>query len=123
MPPELFGDREMSKLRLVEDEIGRKLAEAHRTGELQGAESYGKPMPEDAGWEQTPQEFRMGFKVLKNAGVVPPEVELFNQRAKLRQAVAEAETKSRRNELQAALSTLEQKIALRLEALRVNGSL
>lgn len=113
----------MSKPQLLEDEIGRKLAEAQRTGELKAAASYGKPMPEDAGWQQTPEELRMGFKVLKNAGVVPPEVELLRQRAKLQQAVAEAGTDSVRRELQAALSTLEQTIALRLEALRRTGSL
>lgn len=113
----------MSKLQLLEDEIGRKLSEAHRTGELQGAEGYGKPFVEDSGWEQTPEEFRLGFKILKNAGVVPAEVELFQQRARLQQAVAVAKTVGERTELQSELNALEQKISLRLEALRVRGSL
>jgi len=113
----------MNAPRLLEDEIGRKLAEAHRTGELQAAESYGKPLATDAGWDQTPDEFRMGFKILKNAGVVPAEVELFKARAALRQAVEAAPPGAARTALQKRLSELEQSIALRLEALRTRGSL
>ena len=28
------------------------------------------------GYEQTPIELRMGYKILKDAGIVPPEVEI-----------------------------------------------
>ncbi|MBA4342257.1 MAG: hypothetical protein C0423_08905 [Methylibium sp.] len=110
-------------LQLREDEIGRKLDEAQRSGELSAAQSYGKPMLSDAGWEQTPDEFRMGFKILKNAGVVPPEVELFHQRAQLRAALEAASTEPDRLAIQKSLSELEQRISLRLEALRASGSL
>jgi hypothetical protein len=113
----------MLKLELFEDEIGRKLAEAHRNGELQMAASYGKPQIEDSGWQQTPEELRMGFKILKDAGVVPPEVELFQQRGRLRQALEGAGDEQERRRLQVALGELEQKIALRLEALRSTRSL
>ncbi len=110
-------------LQLREDEIGRKLDEAQRSGELSAAQSYGKPMLSDAGWEQTPDELRMGFKILKNAGVVPPEVELFHQRAQLRAALEAASTEPDRLAIQKSLSELEQRISLRLEALRASGSL
>lgn len=113
----------MFKLQLMEDEIGRKLAEAQRSGELQAAESYGKPLAEDSAWAQTPEEFRLGFKILKGAGVVPPEIELFQQRGRLRHALEDAGSDDERKQLQTALSELEQKLALRLEALRVTGSL
>ncbi|MBL8518298.1 MAG: DUF1992 domain-containing protein [Betaproteobacteria bacterium] len=110
-------------MKLVEDEIGRKLAEAAETGELQGALGYGKPMIEDPGWDSTPAEFRMPFKILKNAGVLPPEIELFHQRAKLRAELDAAATEAERTTLRQALSDLEQRIALRLEGLRASGSL
>ncbi|MFN5046856.1 DUF1992 domain-containing protein [Roseateles sp.] len=113
----------MSPLQLREDEIGRKLDEAQLSGELSSAPSYGKPMLSDAGWEQTPEEFRMGFKILKNAGVLPPEVELFHQRAQLRAALEAASTEPDRLAIQKTLSELEQRISLRLEALRASGSL
>jgi hypothetical protein len=111
------------KLELIEDEIGRKLAEAEQSGELRSAEGYGRPMQEDAGWEQTPVEFRMPFKILRNAGVAPPEIGLFHERARLREAVEAASTAEERAALQRALGELEQKIALRLEGLRLRGSL
>ncbi len=113
----------VSPLQLREDEIGRKLDEAQLSGELSSAPSYGKPMLSDAGWEQTPEEFRMGFKILKNAGVLPPEVELFHQRAQLRAALEAASTEPDRLAIQKTLSELEQRISLRLEALRASGSL
>ncbi len=113
----------MPNLKLVEDEIARKLAEAAESGELQGAEGYGKPMIEDAGWDATPAEFRMPFKILKNAGVLPPEIELFHERARLRIDLEAATTDADRAAIRRALSDLEQRIALRLEALRASGSL
>lgn len=113
----------MNPLQLREDEIGRKLEEARQTGELMSAEGFGKPMVEEAAWHQTPEEFRMGFKVLKNAGMAPPEVALFQQRAPLRQALDGAADEPERSRLRAALSHSEQKLSIRLESLRVSGSL
>jgi hypothetical protein len=106
-----------------EEEIARHLREAAASGELSRAEGYGKPLPEDAGWNATPEELRMPFKILKNAGFVPPEVELFHERAALSAALEAATNESEKASLRARLSDLQQKIALRLEALRVNRSL
>ena len=64
-----------------------------------------------------------GFKILRNAGFVPPEVELFHERAALNAARAGCESEAERSAVRHKLSDLEQKIALRLEALRINGTL
>lgn len=77
----------MPKLVVLDDEIGRKLADAERSGELCAAPSFGKPLAVDAGWEMTPDEFKMPFKILRNAGIVPPDVELFHERARLRKTL------------------------------------
>ena len=113
----------MTPLQLREDEIGRRLEEAHRSGELQLAASYGKPMTADAAWEATPDEFRMGFKILKDAGVIPPEVELFHERARLRAVLDSACTEEDRIAARRALSDLEQKLSIRLSAMRTSGTL
>ncbi len=113
----------MFKPQLLEDEIARKLAEAEKSGELRSAQGYGKPFEADAGWDQTPEEIRMGFKILKKAGLVPPEVELFHERARLRAALGAVTTQEERQVLQTSLSSLEQRLAIRLETLRVRGSL
>ena len=110
-------------LRSQDQAIADHLAQALKSGELRSAPSFGKPMPEAEGWHETPSEFRLPFKILKNAGVVPPEVELFHQRAALREQLTLASSEAERRRLQQRLSELEQGIALRLEGMRVTGRL
>lgn len=114
--------RRRTLLREQDDAIAEHLAAAMRSGELQSAESYGKPLAEAEGWAQTPPEFRLPFKVLKNAGVPPPELELFQRRAALREQL-EAAPEAERDALRQRLSELEQLIALRLEGMRASGRL
>lgn len=108
-------------LRTLDETIAEHLAQAWRTGEIQSAESYGKPLKEAEGWAQTPVEFRLPFKILKNADVVPPEVEMFHRRAALREALAACVDDHSRRALQQRLSELEQALALRLEGMRSSG--
>jgi hypothetical protein len=110
-------------LRTQDEAIGEHIDQALRSGELKAAPSFGKPMPEAEGWHETPAEFRLPFKILKNAGIAPPEVELFHRRAALRRAVAECASEGERKRLQQRLSELEQLIAFRLERIRVTGTL
>ncbi len=107
----------------MDDEIARHLREAAASGELEKIEGYGKPLPEDAGWSATPEALRMPFKVLKNAGCVPPEVELFQQRAALAAELARCSDANTQLTLRTRLSELEQKLAVRLESLRAHQSL
>ena len=106
-----------------DEEMARHLREAMESGEMQRIPGYGKPLPEDAGWDATPEALRLPFKILKNAGFVPPEVELFHERAALNAALAACESEAERSATRHKLADLEQKIALRLEALRINGTL
>jgi len=101
-----------------DEEIARHLREALASGELAGTEGFGKPLPEDAGWEATPESLRMPFKILKNAGFVPAEVELFHERSAVAASLKGCQSESERSELRRKLSDLEQRIALRLETLR-----
>jgi hypothetical protein len=110
-------------MRSIDEEIAHRLAEAAASGELQSAESYGKPLRAAAGWDETPEALRMPFKILKDAGFAPPEVELFRERARLREALSAASDAAERERVQGELSQLEQKLSLRLEALRTNASL
>ena len=104
-----------------DEEIARHLREALESGELAGIEGFGKPPLEDAGWNATPESLRMPFKILKNAGFVPAEVEMLRERAALAASLRVCESEEERNQLRRKLSELEQKIALRLEALRQHG--
>ncbi|GAA5163022.1 DnaJ family domain-containing protein [Viridibacterium curvum] len=116
-----FRRKRDAALRTQDELIAEHLAQSLRSGELQTAESFGKPFVEPEGYAETPLEFRLPFRILKNAGMPPPEVEMFHKRAALR-AQVEAETDVQaRQVLQQKLSELEQAIALRLEGMRVSG--
>jgi hypothetical protein len=105
-------------MRSLDEEIARYLQEAQAAGELAKAPSFGKPLAQDVGWDETPADLRMPFKILKDAGVPPPELELFHRRAALRAELQAAAPGPDREALQRRLAELEQVIALRLEALR-----
>ncbi|MBX3627206.1 MAG: DUF1992 domain-containing protein [Rhizobacter sp.] len=110
-------------LRSQDEAIAEHLAQAMKSGELQSAESYGKPLADQDDYLRTPVEFRLPFKILKNAGVTPPEIDLFHKRAELRQQLEAATTDDERDTLKRRLGELELAIALRLEGMRVNGRL
>jgi hypothetical protein len=107
----------------LDEEIARRLQEALESGELKSAPSYGKPLATPEGWDDTPDALRMAFKILKESGFAPPEVELFHERARLRKEIAACGDESERERLLRELSSLEQKISLRLESLRSNAQL
>lgn len=115
--------RREAELRSFDQRIGEQLEAMRRSGELRSLPGYGKPLPEIEGWAETPGELRLPFRILKNAGVVSPEVELFHRRAALRQQLEASASDAEREELSARLTELEQVIALRLESLRSTRSL
>ncbi len=116
-------DKRAERLQLLEDHIGRSLRESEQTGELKAAPSYGKPLGFGDGYDETPAELRMAMKVLKDAGVVPPEIELMRAAAALQAQIDACTDAAALPLLRRQLSQMQQHIALRLERLRVSGSL
>ena len=114
------------RMRRLDDHIGRSLAESAKSGELRAASSYGKPLNFGDGYDETPAELRMPFKMLKDSGFVPPEIELMREIEALRKALAvatdSADEPAARPARQ-ALADRQQQLALRMEKLRVTGSL
>jgi hypothetical protein len=115
------------RLKLLEDHIGQHLQASESAGELQRAPSWGRPLDFGDGYAQTPDALKMPMKILKDAGVVPAEVEAMQAIAAL-QEVLNQQTAAGASE--AALRALRQQIAerrqalaLRLEHLRLSGSL
>jgi hypothetical protein len=116
-------EKRLQRLQLQDDHIGRALRESEASGELRSAPSFGKPLEADTGWEQTPDELRLPFKILKDAGVVPPEVEVMREIAELQRQLAACGDPAGRQSLQKQISDKQQHLALRLERLRSSGSL
>lgn len=50
-----------------------KIKEAIRGGEFDHLPGAGKPLPPDD-MEGVPEELRMGYRLLKNAGILPEEL-------------------------------------------------
>ncbi|MBC8058041.1 MAG: DUF1992 domain-containing protein [Rhizobiales bacterium] len=107
----------------IDEQIAQSLRDAQRSGELQSAPSWGKPLDLADGYAQTPEELRMAFKALKDAGFVPPEVETMKQIAALRHVIATEPDAAEAEAMRRRLSELQQQLALRLEKLRGSGSL
>jgi hypothetical protein len=56
----------------------RKIAEAMERGEFENLSGSGKPLVfEDETW--IPEDLRVAYRLLKNAGHIPPELELRNE--------------------------------------------
>lgn len=110
-------DKREQRLKLMEDHIGQHLREAEAAGELKAAPSYGKPLDFGDGYDETPTELRMGMKILKDAGVVPPEVEAMREAAELEARLNACSDEGERRMLQRRLAEKRQAIALRLEGL------
>ena len=117
-------DKREQRLKLLDDHIGRSLAESEKSGELRSARNFGKPLDLGDGYDETPVELRMGFKMLKDAGVVPHEVHLMRDIETLRlQLAAAPEVDDRARAARQRLSEMQQQLALRLEKLRISGAL
>ena len=60
----------------------RKIAEALANGELDNLPGEGRPLDLDDD-ALIPEELRLAYRILKNAGFVPPEVQTLNEIAEL----------------------------------------
>jgi hypothetical protein len=107
----------------LDDHIARHLRESQRSGELRSAANWGKPLDLADRCAQTPEELRMGFKALKDAGFVPPEIETMQRIAALKQLIAADPQAPEAEAMRLRVSELQQHLALRLEKLRTTGSL
>ena len=111
------------RMKRLDDHIGRSLSDSERSGELRAAPSYGKPLDFGDGYDETPAELRMAFKMLKDSGFVPPEVELMREIEALRKALADMPDDATATARRQALADKQQQLALRMEKLRFTGSL
>ena len=67
----MFGAIMLDAIRLIAE---RKISKAIREGQLDSKEWKNKPLPVTNDY-MVPEELRMAYKILKNAGYLPPEIE------------------------------------------------
>jgi hypothetical protein len=107
----------------LDEEIARSLQQSLASGELKAAPSWGKPLDLGDGYDETPAELRLPFKILKDAGYVPHEVVQLHEVARLKRELEGCADAQRAETMRRRIADLQQLIALRLERLRVTGSL
>ena len=81
----------------------RKIREAMARGDLDNLAGAGNPLAMDEDLSGVPAEMRMAYKVLKNAGFVPPEVELRKEIVSLREMLGQLEDDEQRRSLRRQL--------------------
>ena len=84
--------------KLVEQKIRKAMAE----GEFDGLEGAGRPIDLEA-YFAMPDEMRAGFAVLKNAGVVPEEVQLLKEIDELKLELANCLDEAARGRLEKSI--------------------
>ncbi|MBP1962967.1 DnaJ family domain-containing protein [Paenibacillus aceris] len=80
-----------------------RIQEAIRRGELDNLPGAGKPLPPDH-LENVPEELRIGFKLLKNAGLIPEEMQIRKDMLSLGDLLAVCRDGAERQKLQRELS-------------------
>lgn len=104
-----------SMLHAIQIIAERRIAEAIREGTLEVEGWQGKPLPIDEPYH-IPPDLRMAFKMLKNAGYLPPEIEAKKEIQHLVELIAATEDEHERlrqlkklNVLRLRLSTMRQR--------------
>ncbi|MDQ0113209.1 DnaJ family domain-containing protein [Paenibacillus harenae] len=90
----------MDILRMLAEE---KIREAIRKGEFDNLPGAGKPLPPDD-MDSVPEELRVGYKLLKNAGMLPEEMQLRKEMITLGDLISACQNDTERKKLQGQLS-------------------
>lgn len=79
--------------------VEEKLREAIAQGEFDNLAGKGKPVDLTA-YFATPEDLRLGYSILKNAGVVPQEMQLLKEVETLKEKLESTTEKTAREKLQ-----------------------
>lgn len=99
------------------DLIEQKILEAQRNGGFDNLPGQGKKLvlEEDAG---IPDELRVAYRVLKNAGAIPQEVHLMNETTALKERVKSETDPGKREQLMKDLREMQLRLTILLERTR-----
>jgi hypothetical protein len=100
--------------------VEQKIREAQRAGEFDRLEGAGRPVNLEA-YFSTPEEFRAGYAVLKNAGVLPQEAHLRAEVNEVKDRLRACQDSSERERLTRELNELTLKYSLMVERYRGGG--
>jgi hypothetical protein len=96
----------------------RQIQKARLKGDLQGLKGEGKPLPDRTGDAFVNPGDAVGFRIMAEAGVLPEEIVLKKEAARLRESIAAAPDTAARKALMAELAQVEMRQAMAEEARR-----
>ena len=96
------------------------IREAQERGEFDNLPGKGKPIDLNAYFE-TPEEVRMAQSVLKNAGMISPEVMILKEIAELRQILPSLTDEAKKQEVQKQIQQRQIEFNLMMEKHRQHG--
>ncbi len=93
------------------DEIAEaRIAEAVQRGDLDNLPGAGQPLKLDDD-RHIPEELRVAYRILKNAGCIPPELELRREISQVEQLLAGVEEAAEKNRILKKLNYLMAKLS------------
>jgi Domain of unknown function (DUF1992) len=90
---------------ILDQILERRIAEAIERGEFEGLPGAGRPLELDDD-RPVPEELRVAYRLLKNAGYVPDEIRLFAEIRSAEQLLMQASAKEERVAATARLRVL-----------------
>ncbi len=97
--------------------VEKAIQEAMQRGEFDHLPGRGKPIDLEAYFE-TPEEMRLAYSALKNAGLLPREAELLNEIAELKQTLTACRGEERRSVLRRQIERKRLEFRLRVERIQ-----
>lgn len=86
----------------IEKAVEAIIKEAQERGDFDNLKGKGQPIDLDAYFE-TPEDLRLAYTALKNAGMVSPEVELLQEIAALKERLASTYEEAQRSKIKKIL--------------------
>ena len=104
-----------------EKNVDEKIKEAIARGEFDNLPGKGKPLDLDA-YFATPEHLRMGYSILKNADIIPEEMELLKQIEGLKKSLDSCTSQIEKRAIQKELSQKITNFNMRMERYRKKRS-
>ncbi len=98
----------------TDDIIGGWIRNAEKSGSIKELPGYGKPLELDDD-SHVPRKYRMAYRVLKNAGFTPPEVEMIKEIAELQKQLEKPTDENTRNEIVSKIRESQRKLDIALD--------
>ncbi|AQT86596.1 hypothetical protein ERICIV_02110 [Paenibacillus larvae subsp. larvae] len=92
----------------------QKIQEAIQKGEMDNLPGQGKPLVLE-NWSSVPEDLRLAYKILKNSGHLPEEMQLHKEMVSLEELIVLCQDSSERHELQKRLNAKQLRLQMLME--------